>query len=75
MKNSLYMFTQLGSTNKIPFNLDKFTTAIPVAGGNQGTTLFGVGVPNGVHVQESLPQVNEIIGEWSKTAAAAGYRG
>lgn len=71
MKNSLHMFTALNTGIKIPFALDKFTTALPVtttpAG---GSLLFGVGIPAGIQVQEPVNQITELYNEWFKSNAA-----
>jgi hypothetical protein len=74
-KNSLHMFTALNSGLKIPFALDKFTTALPVtASPTGGTILYGVGIPAGIQIQEPVAQVTELYNEWFKNNAvgAAG---
>lgn len=72
MKNSLHMFTSLNTGLKIPFALDKFTSALPVttnAGG--GSILYGVGIPHtGIQIQEPVAQVTELYNEWFKSNVA-----
>lgn len=71
MKNTLHMFTDLNTGLKIPFALDKFTAAKPI-GPNEslGTELFGVGIPGGITIKETLPVVNEVVSQWFQTAGS-----
>lgn len=75
MKTALYMFQGLNTNTKIPFALDKFSSAQPIAGQDlgAGTILYGVGIPHtGVYVKETLTQVNEIVGAWFQNNAVGG---
>jgi hypothetical protein len=64
MKN-IHHFTDLNTGLKIPFSLDRFTLARPIAKDEAaGTLLYGVGISGGISVKETLPQVNEVVGAW-----------
>jgi hypothetical protein len=73
MKNTLHMFTDLNTGLKVPFALSKFTTAQPLGASPEagGTIIYGVGVPNGIRIQESLLKVNEVVKNWHEIAGSA----
>lgn len=73
MKSSLHLFTSLNSGLKIPFALERFTAAESVSTNvNEGTILYGVGIPAGIRIHEPVTQVTELYNEWFKSNGAAG---